>query len=272
MSGYVKVLEGFIRLFPKKIKVTFIHESGYNIGICKINSDRLPGEFKRPVIIEAFDRRWRVINTVGGENGDYLYTKKLTLEVVEAELVDEMKHGYFKPTIASEMPELVNNNEFEETILELTADNWRQIELLSADIFSTVKEEMEIIQSIRKPGKGVKILSGYNKRYLREKIGAGSNDIQFEELCKLINVQRKGAIQFNSDGFVKDGFAVQTDSYIYYGRIQGQVIKDLCIYEFDCADDEIFTVLTKLGLIIADWCKGKILTAEVAEVGQDIEL
>ena len=47
--------------------------------------------------------------------------------------------------------------------------------------------------------------------------------------------------------------------------VEGGVITDLYVHNFDCADYELFNVLSSFDLLMAHWCKGRIFTSEVSE-------
>lgn len=264
LSGsFVKALKGVLDSIPKIIKVTFVHADGHEIGMCKIDSTQLPEKFWRPAIIEAFGRPWRVLNA--DPYKDFIYKKKLTLVVVEPELAHETTFRFFHPTVAGIIPASVSEIEHNGFIVDMAADEWRQVELLPSSFLPLVTAELEIIESIRNPGKGISVLSGYKKRHIREKINPEINNISLEEFCKLLGDHKRGAVIIHSSKFVKDGFAIQSGSFTYYGTMQENVIKDLCVHAFDFPDSELLTVLSTFDLLLVNWCEGGIITAEVTE-------
>jgi len=51
-------------------------------------------------------------------------------------------------------------------------------------------------------------------------------------------------------GFVKNGFAARSENQIYYGTMEADIIKELCLQQFDSADDEFSTLVTRLELLL----------------------
>src|SRR5690242_2562289 len=109
LSGsFVKALKGVIDSIPKIIKVTFVHIDGHEIGMCKIDSRLLPEKFKRPVILEAFGRSWRVLKAEPYK--DFIYKKRISLVVVEPELADRFVSKFYYSTMPGSLPEVVFNS------------------------------------------------------------------------------------------------------------------------------------------------------------------
>jgi hypothetical protein len=270
MSGYAKALEGFLRLFPRKIKVTFIDaDSGVQIGASKMLAEQLPEKFKRPVVIDALERRWRVLDAEPRKADDFMFTRKLVLKVRDAGLPTQPNGLYFIPSIAHGRPEASTNSLFNEFIAEITGEGWRQIELLPASALQPVEEELAAINSILHPDYPVNLLLGYEKIHVREKIAMEQCNVSFDELCKVVNGIEKGGLRFPVDdgGVVKDGFALRSLNYEYYGTIKNGIVKTLCLKDFDSADDELLDVLTAFGLILVIWCEGKMISPEMSEGG-----
>lgn len=267
MSSYVKALEGVMRLFPKKISVTFIHVSGYQIGICKLYEEQLPRKFKRPIIIKAFEKKWRVLKADPLENKDFVYSRKLELVVVEPELAGKLVPEYFTATVVGSMPEVVPSSDYSDFEVEILEEEWRQVELLPASYLPVVNEEIAVIENLLRPGNGANMLRGYEKRYIRNKIAPQSLNICLNEFCKEVESSKLGNLRFN-ESYVKNGFVLKSAGFTYYGTVEGNFIKNLCVYKFDCADFELFTVLSSFDLLMAHWCKAKIFTAEVSETNE----
>jgi hypothetical protein len=268
MSSYVKALEGVMRLFPKKIKVMFKHVAGHTLGIVKMYEEQLPEKFKRPLLIEALGRSWRVLKADPLENKDFVYTRKLELVVVEPELAREFVPEYFTATVAGSMPEVVESSDYSDFGVDILDEEWRQVELLPASYLPVVNEELAVIESILKPGKGVSVLEGYETRRVRERIGGGNLNISLEEFCRVVDASKLGSLRFSGGGYVRNGFVLQSAGFSYYGTVEGNVVKDLCVYKFDCADYELFNVLSSFDLLMVHWCKGRIFTSEVSDKGE----
>jgi hypothetical protein len=268
MSSYVKALEAVMRMFPKKINVTFKHVAGHILGECKIYEEHLPEVFKRPLIIEAFGRSWRVLEADPRENKDFVYKRKLSLVVVESERAGEYVPFHFTATIAGSMPEVVESSDYSDFGVDILEEEWRQVEMLPASYLPMVNEEIAVIEGILRPGKGVSVLKGYGTRHMRERIGGGGLNISLEEFCKVVDASKFSSLRFNGSGYVRNGFVLQSAGFTYYGTVVGGVVKDLCVYRFDCADYELFNVLSSFDMMMVHWCKGRIFTSEVSDKGE----
>jgi hypothetical protein len=270
MSSIVKAVEGVMRLFPKKINVTFKHVAGHTIGVIKMYEELLPEKFKRPVIMEAFGRTWRVLEAEPRENKDFVFTRKLELVVVEPELAGKFVKEYFTATVAGSMPEVDSDSHYSDFGVDILAEEWRQVELLPASCLAMVNEEIAVIEGILRPGKGVSVLKGYERRHVRERIGSAGLNISLVEFCKVVDSVKLGSLRING-GYVRNGFVLKSVGFTYYGTEEGGVLKDLCVYKFDCADYEFFNVLSSFDLLMVHWCKGRIFTSEVNEKGKVTE-
>lgn len=265
--SYVLAVEAIMRRFPKKIKVTLINaESGERIGECKMIEAQLPAKFKRPIIVNIMGRRWRVLDAEPRKAIDFIFTRKLVLKVIDPELPNRNNRFYY-PTVADGLPESEENSLFNEFIIERHMEDWRQIEFLPTSMLHVVEREISKINSILNVDDSPDLLLGYERNRVRKKIGALSNNIPFDEFCERINVLQKGAVKIlgNDDEFVKDGIAIRSPNYEYYGIVENGIIKSLCLKEFDCADDELLDALSAFGLVLVIWCEAKIFSGEMKD-------
>jgi hypothetical protein len=86
-------------------------------------------------------------------------------------------------------------------------------------------------------------------------------------MCRQLNIHTTGNVDFaNSDvsGYIKEGFALQSDNITYYGTRQGDSIRELCIY----LPASLTTLQTQgpvqdlckqEGLVLVDWRTATIL-------------
>lgn len=249
--------------------MTFRHVAGHTLGMCKMYEEQLPEKFKRPMIIEAFGRSWRVLEAEPRENKDFVYTRKLELVVVEPERTGEFVKEYFTATVAGSMPDIVATSNYPgEFGVDILEEEWRQVELLPANYLTMVNEEIAVIEGILRPGKGVSVLKGYEKRHVRENIIVGGLNISLDEFCKVVDASKLGWLRFNVGKYVRNGFVLKSAGFIYYGTVEWNVILDLCVHKFDYADYELFNVLSSFDLLMVHWCKGRIFTSEVSEKGE----
>jgi hypothetical protein len=135
--------------------------------------------------------------------------------------------------------------------LKILEDDWRQVEFLPLSVLPLIQEEMSEIEK----------LSESNEIHVRRKIGANHLSIPLDEFCELAGIKEKGSLKFyDQDGYVKNGFALRSENYTYYGTIQGDTIKELCLDDFESADTEFYQVAARYNLVLVDWCNGQITT------------
>ena len=104
---------------------------------------------------------------------------------------------------------------------------------------------------------------GFDKIHVREKIGEHHLNISLEEFCEVINPISKGSIHmtiYGATGFVQDGFAIKSANYTYYGTLENNFVKELCLESFESMDDEMSLVCSKYNLVFVSWCIGSITT------------
>ena len=263
--NYAKIIDGALKLFPKKIKVTFINAvTGDLVGKFKLPPELLPAKFNKPTTIEVNGQLWRVLQANPVDADDFLFTKKLTLHVQENEQVEATSVGSPVATSAWPLPERSTENLFDEFVLDLSPDQWRQIEFLPVSMQEVVQQEMKEIEPILHPGKGENPLLGFHNTYIRNVIGNQNNVIPFNEFYSLVNGREKGALRFcvSENQYMQHGFALHSDNYLYYGTVQNGQIRDLCISQFDAFDEELFVVLNHFRLLMADWCEGRIVSGD----------
>lgn len=230
--------------------VTLIDElSGKIVGAYKAEKGSLPEVFNRPMVMEVEGVRWRVVKA------ERVKGKQLSLHVQE--------EGYFRarnkrsmvPTMAVPRPTITGQCLVHDSMLEVGLEEWRQIEFLPAAMQEVVEEEVRLIDAMVANGD----LLGYETVHVREDIPALSLSIPFNDFYQLVEGKKKGIIQLKGEGIVEDGFFIRSEGYVYYGVLEDKCIKQLCLQNFDCADEELTNVITEHNLMLVDWCKGSII-------------
>jgi hypothetical protein len=54
--------------------------------------------------------------------------------------------------------------------------------------------------------------------------------------------------------------AVRSANNIYYGTLEDDIIKELCLQEFDSVGDEFSKLVSQFELVLVLWCRGQITT------------
>lgn len=254
-------------LFPKRIKVTLVDAAtGNSLGKHKIPAELLPSAFNRPITLEINNINWRVLEADPVLADDFLFTKKLTLQVQDAANVDPAQLKFSLPTICSEFPVTGAASLCHDFTLKIEEADWQQIEFLPLIQAGIIEEAVKTVESILN-GQPNPLL-GYERQYIRDNVLQPGLTIPWEEFCALLINPVKGNVFFNNAGFVQNGFAVRSDSYTYYGILENDLIRTLCLHQFDWADDEFMRVLSLYELSLVDWCNASRISAEAGETPQ----
>jgi hypothetical protein len=254
IMNYTNVFEAAMALFPKRIKVTCIDGvTGQQIGKYKIGLNQLPALFDKPVTLTIEGNTWRVIKANPVSSDDFSILKKLTLHVLNDEQLQQAPLGHNIPTRHASTPLTITTPFYEQCTLDITADDWLQLEFLPAAALPLIQEEMALIDPILLAKDGSNLLLGYETMHIRSQTAHLGVDIPFDAFCAAVQVGKKGNIRFGGDGFVENGFVVQTDNYEYYGTVVNNQITHLCLTSFDCIDDEFSQITTTWDLALVNW-------------------
>lgn len=248
--------------FDKKVKVTFIDNANdETLGISKMLSDQLPDSFEKPTTLQFQDKEWHVIKADPVNKQEFMITKKLTLHLAEVGFLDPENVLYTVPTISNELPAMVDIKLFDEFVIELHEDDWRQIEFLPVDILPAVQDEMAAVEAILFPEDETERSFGFKSIHVRSKIGSRHLSIPFADFCASVNIEAKGAIALSGyPGFVENGGSIRSGNYTYYGTLEGDIIKELCLVQFESVGDEFAIVADRFKLMLVSWCRGQITT------------
>lgn len=246
------------------IRVQFIDaNTNQTIGVSAMKPEQLPVSFGKPTTINIRNEEWQVTKAEPEDASQFNESKKLVLRVSKIEKVDLADIRFSISTVSNETPALQTEKTFTGFILELPEDDWRQIEFLPLSLLPTIQEEMKEVEAIVFPDDATETKNGFNKIHVRNKIGLHHLNISFDEFCNDINAIDKGSIHitiYGETGFVKNGFVIKSSGYDYYGTIENDYIKELCLENFENMDDEIEAVCSKYKLVIVSWLEGSITT------------
>jgi hypothetical protein len=254
-------------LFPKKIKVTLIDAaSGNRLGKYKIPAELLPAAFNRPTTLEIGSINWQVLRADPVLAEDFLFTKKLCLQVQHASNTSALQLKFGLPTICSDHLTIEEDGFYHDFPLEIGQTEWRQIEFFSLKQSGVIKEALKKVETILTSQPNP--LLGYEQQYIRDNTLHIGLEIPWGEFCAQLINPVKGNIFYKNNGFVLNGFALRSDSHDYYGIMEDGFIKTLCLNQFDWVDDEFMRVLSIYELSLVDWCNASCINAEAGEEPQ----
>jgi hypothetical protein len=259
--SYAKVLDAALSLFPKRIKVTCIDGvTGQPIGKYKIALTHLPDLFDKPVTLTIEGNTWRVIKASPISADEFSIFKKLTLHVLNKEQLQQIPLGHNISTRNASTPLTTTTPLYKECTLDITADDWLQLEFLPAAALPLIHEELALIDPILLAKDGSNPLLGYDTMHIRHQTAHLGVNIPFDVFRSSVQLSKKGNIRFGGDDFVENGFVVQTDNYEYYGTVVNNQITHLGLTSFDCIDDEFSYIVTVWDLVLVNWCNASITT------------
>ncbi len=262
--NYAKVIGSALQLFPKKIKVTLIDAAtGKSLGKHSIPAAQLPAAFNRPTILTVDNTDWRVLKADPISADDFLFSKRLTLEVRRADHTYQEESRFNLPSVCKELPTIGGECLYDEFTLEVDKDDWRQIEFLPLSRSTEIEEAIKWIETIltRQPNP----LLGYEQQHSRHDAAQPGLSIPWGAFCDLVPNPVLGNVVLNNNELVQDGFAIRSEGYTYYGIVRDGLIQTLCLTEFDSADDEFMQVIGMYQLTMVDWCGARRMSAEVGE-------
>lgn len=234
--------------------------TGKIIETRKFKPGELPGDFEYPITINLQDKDWQVVKAEPGSANEFTLSKKLTLYLRQGEWINPRDIRFSIPTASTELPEMSDTSLFRDFILELQEDDWRQIEFFRLARLPEIQMEMEAVENILFPEDGSSTFPGYDKIHVRA-LPREQLHLDIGDFCKLANVQEKGALTISGNpGFIKNGFALRSLNYTYYGTIEKGNIHELCLRQFDQADDEFARIAATYHLALVSWCKAEITT------------
>lgn len=264
---YLKMFEAVVGLFPRTIRVKLVDmATGQLIGTYKIAAEQLPSAFNRPTTLEINQINWRVMKADPVSANDFLFSKKLKLFVYEDSKIDKKKLYYDLPTICRPSPETCIESLYNDFTLELSSLEWQQQEFKHLDQTIAIDHEIEQINQILSEQPNA--LLGFQRQYIRNASLFSLLSIPFHEFCETVKKIGIGNVFLDNNGFVKNGFALRSDSNTYYGIVDNEVIQTLCVTAFNYVDDEFMQIVTRYKLLLIDWCNARILSmAPFEEMG-----
>jgi hypothetical protein len=168
---------------------------------------------------------------------------------------------YTQPTFCGESPVMDTNSLFKDFTLTILQEDWRQDEFLPKNQVSFAEEEIGKIENISSNySKKQNATTSFTKIHIRNFPQESYLNIDFTELTMLLDVIQIGNLKLKQhEGFVKNAFVVKSDYAIYYGIVEDQQVKRLCINNFSTDSlTEIVKVAKAFDLIFLNWTNGKL--------------
>ncbi|AEV99031.1 hypothetical protein A4D02_10760 [Niastella koreensis] len=257
--NYAKVLDAAMTLFPKKITVTYINAvTKQPIGKYKIPLSQVPLVFNKPVTTTIDGQEWRIVKADPVNADDISIFKKLTLHVLDKDQLQHTPLGHNVPTRHANSPLTTPTPFYQQFTLNMTTDDWLQLEFMPVRSLPLIQEELALIDTILADENGFNPLLGFKNMHTRSLTGQIGSNIPFDAFCAHIPVNQKGNIRLAHGDFIENGFVLRTENYEYYGTVENNRITYLGLTAFECIDDEFVHVATTWNLALVNWCQGSI--------------
>ena len=258
---------GLFDMFNKKehatIQVTFINNADNSIiGVAELSIDQLPDEFESATTMHLREENWQVEEAIPVYKKEFAQSGKLTLKMYKVEMVDPNELKFSLPTIANELPQLADSTLFDDFTFTLPfEDDWLQVELLDKDFMPYIEQNLAAIERIWNDyGHQEDGFTYFDQLHVRLALGEPQLSVKLEQLKQLLAVSKVGSLQFpKQQGYVVNGFALETDTAIYYGIVASGVVCELAISLKTEQVEEVVKLANKLGLVAVDWCRCQLL-------------
>ncbi|ATL46642.1 hypothetical protein COR50_05280 [Chitinophaga caeni] len=209
-------------------------DSGETFASSNVPISQLPESFEKQTTLNIGEDEWQVIDANPLLASVFKETQQLTLKLKKIEKLDPRDTLYSIPTISSELPNLAEKAPFPDFTLYLHEDEWRQKEFIHPKKLVIAGEEVDEIKEIwMNESKEIdEDHRAFKRIHVRKLIGTPNLYIPLFELAKLLNAGEPGSVAFQGiEGFVENGFALETGNSKYYGLVENGVVKLLGVVE-----------------------------------------
>jgi hypothetical protein len=245
------------------IQVTFIDAlTGKTLGDSNVPLSQLPETFEVDTTLHLGADDWQVKEAIPVHSKDFKQTKSVQLKIQKVEYIDINEVKFTIPTLSKEVPEISSNSPYQGFELLLHEDDWRQSEFLTSDSLPRIDIETNAISEIWKNHHtDMKAYNSFTKIHVRDTIGEPNLSIPLKTLLLFLEYNQIGQLKIDRQGFVKNGFALKTNHSVYYGTIQNEIVKELCIKEHtEESLQEILKITQNFSLIFVDWYNRRVIS------------
>ncbi|RAI98675.1 hypothetical protein LX64_04660 [Chitinophaga skermanii] len=253
--------------YDQNIHVIFINvENGEPFGETSIAANQLPPSFDDNNTLQIGHEQWQVIEATPSQASDFIASKELVLHLKKISTpLPPSNILYSLPTISNEIPMLVQEAPFSSFTLFLHEDEWRQKEFIHPRKLALVGEEVDEIKEIwMNFSKEIDDdHRAFKNIHVRKTIGLPGLYISLEQLMAVLQVSEPGSISFQGhEGYVENGFSLETTNSKYYGIVENGVVKQLgVIEENDSTMREVNKLIRVFSLSFVNWVQCLIIPA-----------
>jgi hypothetical protein len=216
-------------------------------GEVELPAERLPETFAVATTLHLGDADWNVEHAEPATRAEYVVARRLRLVIREIKRVDPMTILFSLPTIENMLPPMQDGNG---DAVRLHEDDWRQLELVTAELEPAIEAELAAIREIHAERDGV----GFRRLHVRERIPdplAGA-DIKLDAVRR----GRRRDVGFEGRaGIVVGGFAFDDGDGAIYGREDGGRVVVLGAWRTE--PGTLIDLAREHRLVIVHWCTAR---------------
>ncbi|MEN3609703.1 hypothetical protein AAH979_09155 [Plantactinospora sp. ZYX-F-223] len=257
-------------MLKKLVRVAFLDaDTGAQIGHSELPLGQLPESFQAATTLELAGATWSVERAEPPMSAQFGATGTLTLTLRRIESVPPGGILYSLPTLCAALPAVAGAPAGADR-LELHEDDWRQVELVSADLGDEVQTELRAVrqsfeQHARRDEQGR--IYGFQGIHIRSQpVRPLSGTVSRSRLLSLLppGARSRGGIGFRGQpGIVPSSFAVSVGRVLLYGLADGDSLAVLAVHaEPGPAAEpqpELVAALERsmreADLLLVDWCR-----------------
>ncbi|MEJ7604327.1 MAG: hypothetical protein WKG01_41085 [Kofleriaceae bacterium] len=206
------------------IRVELVNAAtGGSMGEANMPADRLPDSFDAQTTMHLGNDEWQVVTAEPMSRAEYEAAGRLRITLHKIVKVDPKSILFSLPTIENTMPPLQPGAGATCTMHE---DDWRQHELVSADLEPEIAAELGDIRTVHEGRVGI----GFTAIHVRNRVPEplAGRTIELATLVEALGTEARGEVSLGG-GLVVGGFAYAIGGGHVYGREDGGRIKDLAI-------------------------------------------
>lgn len=245
------------------IHVQFIDEqTGKVFAETNAPLSTLPQSFETETHLELGGQRWDVVAADPTTADDFSRSGKLvlTLRRSHGSQIDAKDILFSLPTICDPIPAIAEGTSKQnKRVFELHDDDWRQIELVSADYQAYIQAELSDIRKIRE---NTPAGHGFRTLHLRQRIATPLN-LPFPAVLATFPDARfyDGIAYQQVDELIEGGFGFETAGVILYGEQHHDLVTALCLASRptksggDAFSNQLKPLMESYRLVLVDWCR-----------------
>lgn len=229
------------------IRIDFVNaDTGEVFAYTEMASGQLPESFEANTTMHFGDQAWTIVRATPMTAVEFRRSGHLLLEMRKAvaKAANPSEVLYSIPTIEDKLPGIApDTSKLNKRVLEITEDDWRQVEFIAAHREFRIDREIEAIRTIvRDHREG----PGYRSIYVREAMPApleGAMPITKSELTSLFG---PGVTLFDGLGYrgkaglIEGGFALETAAHLQlYGTVQAGTVYALGLHGLGAVPTEM---------------------------------